>query len=269
MRAFIALTLAIFRNLSRYRSEYVGSFVGPIFWVIPAWLIVRYANVPDVFGVDDADFTTVAMYFFVGAIYWNYVEGTWSIAFGLRNNMKLGTLESLWASPAPRFSMIMGWSVGRLLSTTLHSVFAFGVLSALSIIHLRDLSLTNIGITVHIFIFSVLAAYGFGFALVGFTLKFKDAESMISMLGNAAPLLGGLLFPITYLPEPLRTLGALLPFTYGVDALRGVLFASETLLPLSAGIALITAAGILFPILGWAFFAWIETKARQEGLSNF
>lgn len=269
MRAFISLTLAVLRNLSRYRSEYVGSFLGPVFWVIPAWLIVRYANVPDVFGASTSSFTVAAMYFFIGATYWNYVEGIWSIALGLRENMKLGTLESLWASPAPRFSMIMGWSIGRLLGTTLHSLLAFGLLSALSIVHLRDLSLENTLAVVIVIIFSVLAAYGFGFVLVGLTLKFKDAESMISMLGNAAPLLGGMLFPITYLPIPLRLIAYAFPFTYGVDTLRGVLFGSKTLLPLPTELGLIITMGLLFPVFGWIFFLWIEGKARNEGISAF
>lgn len=183
--------------------------------------------------------------------------------------MRLGTLESLWASLAPRFSMIMGWSVGRLLGTTLHSLLAFGLLSALSIIHLRDLSLENILVVINIIIFSVLAAYGFGFVLVGLTLKFKDTESMISMLGNAAPLLGGILFSITYLPVPLRTIAYLFPFTYSVDAMRGILFGSKTLLPLSTEIALIITMGALFPIFGWVFFSWVENRARSEGIGEF
>jgi len=269
MRAFISLTLAVFRNLSRYRSEYIGNFFGPVFWVIPAWLIVRYANIPDAFGASVSGFAGAAMYFFIGAIYWNYVEGIWSIALGLRENMRLGTLESLWASPAPRFSMIMGWSVGRLLGTTLHSLLAFGLLSALSIIHLRDLSYENLLIVAYIIFFSVLAAYGFGFVLVGLTLRFRDAESLISMLGNAAPLLGGILFPITYLPLPLQGLAYLFPFTYGVDALRGVLLRSTTLLPLRTEIFLLFVMGILFPLSGWFFFLEIEKRARVEGIGEF
>lgn len=269
MRAFIALTLAILRNLSRYRSEYVGSFLGPVFWVIPAWLIVRYANISDIFGVNDPTFTVAAMYFFIGATYWNYVEGIWSIALGLRENMKLGTLESLWVSPAPRLSMIMGWSVGRLLGTTLHSLLAFGLLSTLSIIHLSDLSFEKILTATNILLFSVLAAYGFGFVLVGLTLKFKDAESMISMMGNAAPLLGGILFPVTYLPIPLRAVAYLFPFTYGVDAFRGILFGSKTLLSLQTEVALIVIMGVFFPIFGWVFFLWMENKARAEGIGAF
>lgn len=268
MRAFISLTLAVLRNLSRYRSEYVGSFLGPVFWVIPAWLIVRYANI-DTFGVSTSSFTVAAMYFFIGATYWNYVEGIWSIALGLRENMKLGTLESLWASPAPRLSMIMGWSTGRLLGTTLHSLLAFGLLSALSMIHLRDLSLENTLAVMVVIVFSALASYGFSFVLVGLTLKFKDAESMISMLGNAAPLLGGILFPITYLPAPLRLIAYSFPFTYGVDALRGILFGSKTLLPLPTELGLIITMGLLFPVFGWIFFSWIEGKARNEGISAF
>ncbi len=268
MRAFISLTLAVFRNLSRYRSEYAGSFLGPVFWVIPAWLIVRYATI-DAFGVNAFSFTAAAMYFFIGAIYWNYVEGIWSIALGLRENMRLGTLESLWASPAPRLSMIMGWSTGRLLGTTLHSLLAFGLLSALSMIHLRDLSLANAMAVVVVIVFSVLASYGFGFVLVGLTLKFKDAESIISMLGNAAPLLGGILFPIKYLPAPLRLIAYSFPFTYGVDALRGTLLGSQTILPLPTELGLIITMGLLFPVFGWIFFSWIEGKARKEGIGAF
>lgn len=89
------------------------------------------------------------------------------------------------------------------------------------------------------------------------------------MLGNAAPLLGGILFPIAYLPVPLRTIAYLFPFTYGVDALRGILFGSKTLLPLPTEIALIIAMGVLLPIFGWLFFSWIENRARMEGIGEF
>lgn len=273
MRATLSLTLAIFRNLSRYRTEFLTSTLSPLFWVIPALLLTRYAdalglryNFKDIAGVE---LSLAATYFLVGATYWNYVEGVWSIALGLRVNMRLGTLESLWCTPAPRISFMISWSAGRLLAVTLHSILALGLLIFLSLVNLEDIRFERPTLAVIVLGFSVLASYGFAFLLVGLTLKFKDAESIISILGNAAPLLGGVIFPVMLLPGPLRIVSYLFPFTYGADALRGLILGSKTLLPLYYEVGGTVVMGVFFAIVGWQAFVWLESKARMDGLENF
>lgn len=53
----------------------------------------------------------------------------------------------------------------------------------------------------------------------------------LSLVGNAA-LLGGVFFPVAFLPGFLRPLALLFPFTYGVDALRALWLGTESLFPL-------------------------------------
>ncbi len=268
MRALIALAAATVLTLSRYRAEYIWSMLSPLFWVISAWLIVKYAQLSGYYPVADRE-ADLLVYFLIGGVYWNYVEAVWSIALSLRSHMRLGTLEMLWSTPAPRLSFILGWSVGRLLGITLHSLVLFLALAGFSSVHLPLLPLERWLIVVGVGMASILAAYGFAFVLVGLTLRFKDAESLVGMLGNAAPLLGGILFPVTLLPLPLRILSYAFPFTYGVDVLRGLIVRSETLLPLSVEVGLVVGMGVLFLAVGWWVFEVMERKARREGLGVY
>jgi ABC-2 type transport system permease protein len=273
MRAILALTSATFQNLTRYRTEYFASFLGPLFWVIPAYLLTRFANnlgmTYDFLKSTGINLDLAVIYFFAGAVYWNYVEGVWGLSIGLRANMRTGTLEGLWATPASRFAFIVSWSIGRLFAVTVHSILSFILLIALTLVNLNQIRLENAIFAVVVLMFSILAAYGFAFVLVGITLIFKDAESIISILGNAAPLLGGVIFPVALLPTPLRALSYLFPFTYGVDAFRGVLFGSKTILPLEYQLPLIVLMGLLFIALGWIAFMRLENKSRVYGLEGF
>lgn len=268
MRAWIAITAATLLTLSRYRVEYIWSMLSPLFWVISAWLIVRYAQLSGYYPITNEDVKLV-VYFLIGGLYWNYVEAVWSIALSLRAQMRLGTLEMLWSTPTPRLSFILGWSVGRLLSTTLHSLVLLLILVGISSARFPFLSFERWIIIGVVGMTSILAAYGFAFVLVGLTLRFKDAESLVSILGNAAPLLGGILFPVAILPLPLRFLSYVFPFTYGVDILRGLIVRSETLLPLPVEVEIIISMGILSLTIGWWVFKIMERETRRGGLDVY
>ncbi len=116
---------------------------------------------------------------------------------------------------------------------------------------------------------SAVGSYGFAFLLFGLTLRFKDAESVISLVGNTAPLLGGVFFPVSLLPQPLRALSFLFPFTYGADALRGVWFGSPTLFPRPVQLVLLAGLALAYLLLGWTALVHFERKARERGFEGF
>ncbi|MFZ5816447.1 MAG: ABC transporter permease [Bacillota bacterium] len=269
MRAALALALATMQSMSRYPAQYVGGAISPVLWVLPTWMMVVHARA---LGLEQsfAEATGLSsemalLYLFLGALYWNYVEGVWGVALYIRQSMVNGTLEALWATPASRLSLVIGWSLGRLLGITLHSAVAFSLLLALG---WRLPRLPWIP-AVAVLVLSVLAAYGFAFLLAGLSLRFRDDGAAVTLLGNAAPLLGGVIFPVLLLPQPLRLLSYLFPFTYGADALRGILLGSRTLLPLPTELALVAAMGLLLPLGGWAVFSRLEALARRQGLDGF
>jgi ABC-2 type transport system permease protein len=206
-------------------------------------------------------------YFLIGAVYWNYVEAVWGIAFNLRAQMLSGTLENLWATAVPRLGIIFAWSLARLLAVTFYSVIAILIVGFT--VGLDMGANPRWSIAAGIFVLSLLASYGFAFLLFGLTLRFRDADSIISLVGNAAPLLGGVLFPVTLLPLPLRLFSYAFPFTWGADALRGVLLGAETILPLKIEMTIITFAAPLYLALGWIALVVLERRARHRGLAGF
>lgn len=269
MRAITAMLVATLRTLSRYPAQYAAGTLGPFMWAIPTLLMVRYA---DSLGLAQGFAQAVGpgpeaalTFVFCGAVFWNYIEGVWSLSLGLRNQMLMGTLEALWATPAPRLSLLLGMSAGRMLGVTLHSGVALAILVWFS----PAVPLASWGLAAAVLICSVLAAYGFAFMLTGLSMYLKDDGSLVSIIGNAAPLLGGVVFPVFLLPWPLKVLSYAFPFTYGADALRGVLLGARTLLPLPWELALVGGMGILLPLLGWRVFTRLEQSARRDGLQGF
>jgi len=205
------------------------------------------------------------VYLLLGAFYWNFVEVVWSVALSVQRALRSGVLEALWVTPIPRLGLLLGWSLARMLvvvPTFLGAaalILAFGGVPGAWV--LLEAAL--------VILVSALGSYGFAFLLVGLTLRLKDADSVVQILGNAAPLLGGVFFPVLLLPEPLRALSFLFPFTYGAELLRAAWFGSSAFIPKPLGLGFLAGLSMSYLLLGWAALQHLEKKARAHGLEGF
>lgn len=267
MRA--AWTLLRYSTLSafRYPSNRLWPVTSPLLLALPALLVAYWGERIGAVGAfaERTGTAGYAAYLLLGALYWNFVEVVWWIPWGLRSAMREGTLESLLAAGISRLGLLGAWSGSRMLVV----VPSFVVGGALVVLWAGPPTPLGLGTALAVVLLSALGSYGLAFLLFGLTLRFKDAESLISLLGNAAPLLGGVFFPVALLPQPLRALSLLYPFTYGVDALRGVWFGSPTLFPLPLQIGILSALSLAYLVLGWAALLHFERRAREHGLEGF
>ncbi len=204
-------------------------------------------------------------YILLGTLYWNFVEIIWSVAFSLERAVREGILESLLCTRISRLGLILGWSGARFAGEIPPSLFVFGLLLAITGIP----PWPRWALSILVWFVSLGASYGFAFLLFGLTLRFKDVDSIVQILGNSAPLLGGVFFSVSLLPQPLRAISLLFPFTYGVDALRALWLGTKPLFPLpqELGLLCVLAAGYL--ILGWWALLRFERSARSHGLEGF
>ncbi|MEN3009607.1 MAG: ABC transporter permease, partial [Candidatus Bipolaricaulaceae bacterium] len=165
----------------------------------------------------------------------------------------------------PRLGILLGWSLARMLVVVPSFLVAGGLILAFGGVP-PALALLEAALVILV---SALGSYGFAFLLVGLTLRLKDAESVVSLLGNSAPLLGGVFFPVFLLPQPLRSLSYLFPFTYGAELLRAAWFGSPTSLPKDAALALLAGLSVGYLLLGWLALRHLEKRARAHGLEGF
>jgi len=267
MRPAWALLTYSAKARARYRGDLAWSSASPFLVALPAILVGFWGERLGLLDEFVAATGTgrYAVYLLLGAVYWNYVEAVWSIAFTLRMGMRSGVLEALLLTGVSRLGLIAAWSGARLVTVTLHSVVAIGLVVA--VVGLPGWA--AVGQALVVLGLSVIGSYGLAFLLFGLTLRFKDAESLLSLIGNVAPLLGGVFVPVALLPGFLRPLSHLFPFAYGVDAVRALWLGTPTMFPLGLQVGLLGALAVAYVALGWCALVYFERRARHHGLEGF
>lgn len=269
MRAALTVFWYILLGDLRYRSEFLWSTLNPLMWILPAILMVHFGLGE---GLQSGPGTPVnyVAFFLTGAIYWNYVEAVWSLCFYLQEAMEGGVLEALWATTVPRVALFGGWSLSKLLSVTLQSAAGL-VLVVLAMVGAPGQALAPVtpvqaAQATLAALASIVASYGLAFLLVGLSLVYRDVESIISMVGNAAPFIGGMAFSVTLLPLPLQVISFLFPFTWGLDLFRGIVFGSPTILAPAGELTALVALSLFYVAAGYLGFVYMEKTARRRGL---
>ena len=93
----------------------------------------------------------------------------------------------------------------------------------------------------------------------------REANALVDTGSWIIQVFSGADFPVTILPKWLLPISLLIPLTYGLDAARGLLLKTNTLL--SIGVEVILLIVFMFVMLGlgsWIFYR-VERKVRMLG----
>jgi ABC-2 type transport system permease protein len=162
---------------------------------------------------------------------------------------KEGFLLSVMVAPVPRSAIVLGKVLG---GTTLAAMqgLIFLVFAPAAGVHLTLASLPLIALTVFLIAFALTAL---GFAIAWPMDSTQAFHGIINLFLIPLWLLSGSLFPLSSASGWLRVIMQANPLTYGVEALRGLLYPNTSAtFPLGASLlTLVLFAGFLF---GIAFF---------------
>src|ERR1051325_4037870 len=111
----------------------------------------------------------------------------------------------------------------------------------------------------------LIGLYGFGFAFAGLVLIMREANTLVDTSSFAVQVLSGADFPVTVLPKWLLPISMLIPLTYGLDAARGLLLKTNTLLSVGAEIILLVVFMFVMIWLGAWIFYRVERRVRTLG----
>jgi ABC-2 type transport system permease protein len=171
-------------------------------------------------GLDLLDYVGAA---FIGLIVFFLVFVVTSVAF-LRERSQ-GTLERLMASPLRRGEIVLGYMFGFGLIALLQGLLV--LLFSLYVVRMH-----NEGNVLLIFLFEALLAIGavnLGIFLSMFARTEFQAVQFIPIVLLPQILLSGVLFPIANEPVPLQYVSNVLPLTYAVYGMRGIMLKGESL----------------------------------------
>lgn len=112
---------------------------------------------------------------------------------------------------------------------------------------------------------SMLAFAGLGILSASYSVLFKRGNPAKWLVLGVSGLVGGMMYPVSVLPAPLRALARLIPVTYSLEGMRAALLSGASWSALWPSIAaLLIFSAILIP-LSFAVFAWALRRTKITG----
>jgi ABC-2 type transport system permease protein len=188
-------------------------------------------------------------------------------ASNLREEQVAGSLEALFATPAPSRLVIVSAALFDLCRAAVLALIAVPVsmllldarfeTSALGIVYAAVI------VVLSMFIFG---SVGVAVAAIGLVAK-RGATSVIGLVGPALTILGGAYYPVSVLPGPLEVIARANPFTWATSAARAALLDNSLPVANLLGLLVVAALGVVIArtALGWA----IDRARRDGSLTQF
>jgi ABC-2 type transport system permease protein len=145
----------------------------------------------------------------------------------LRGEQVLGTFEALMALPTSLPVLVLGSGAYNLLYGTAMGMFMLLLAALLGAPFI--VSWTTLAVAVVAFLASLALFAAVGVVVAAAIVVFKQGMGLIGVVTQFLALLGGVYFPVTVFPGPLRAVAEVLPFTWSLQILRGALLDGELL----------------------------------------
>ena len=173
-------------------------------------------------------------YFYPGALIMIVLFTSIFTMMSVIEDRKEGFLLSVLVAPVPRSAIVLGKILG---GTTLAAVqgMIFLIFAPFTGVRLEPVQVLLVAVVVFLVSFSLTAL---GFAIAWPMDSSQAFHAIVNLFLIPLWLVSGALFPLSGASGWIRIIMRLNPLTYGVEALRGLLYpGSETSFPLSSSIA--------------------------------
>ena len=264
LRALFVIARKDWKVFWRYPLNAVSNIFQPIIWITPVYFMGKAFSVNgQALGFEAYSGTSDYMSFILlGTVLSNFILTVfWGMGYALKNDMDAGVLESNWLTPVPRLLMLIGRTLTSLLTTAITSAIMLLVAGLL-------FGFRPTGNTLAAFLTALpmlIGLYGFGFAFAGIVLLMREANTMVDVGSFLVQGFSGTNFPIQSLPSWLIPVALALPLTYGLDAVRGFLLKTQTILPIPVEIALLIVSMFVMLWFGAWVFNRVERRVRTLG----
>ena len=173
-------------------------------------------------------------YFYPGALIMIVLFTSIFTMMSVIEDRKEGFLLSVLVAPVPRTAIVLGKVLG---GTTLSAIqgMIFLIFAPFAGVHLDLVQVLLVGVVVFLVSFSLTAL---GFAIAWPMDSSQAFHGIVNLFLIPLWLLSGALFPLAGASGWIRVIMRLNPLTYGVEALRGLLYpGAETSFPLPSAMA--------------------------------
>lgn len=245
-----------------YRFAFILQLVSAVFSVASYYFLARFIGSSvisglDVYGGDYFAFVLIGV-----ALHDYFATSLDAFSRSIRESQLVGTLEALISTQTSLPTVILSSAAYPLLWTSFSVALYLALGVGLFGVRLSHGNWFAAALTL---ILAVVVFSALGILSASFTMVFKRGSVIAWLFGGLSWLLGGVLYPVTVLPEWLQRVSALLPITYAIEGMRSALLRAAPWSELwpSLGPLLLFALAIL--PLSLLSFQYATRRARIAG----
>jgi len=250
------------RIASTYRSPFVLELFEALFGAAMLYYVARFVDSPELRQALPQG-TSYFAYSLVGFVFFDYLH-TAVDAFdhSLEEARDTGTLEPLLVTQAPLPVMMIGSVMYPYALTTLRVGVYLGWGSLLFGFPLRSANWLSV---VVVLIATLLSFSGLGVFSSAFLLLFKRGNPSKWFFVGISSIVGGMLFPISVLPEWLQIIARLNPVTYALEAMRSALLDGTNILGIARPLVMLFLFALALLPTSMLAFSWALRRTKING----
>jgi ABC-2 type transport system permease protein len=237
-----------FKKFVRERSRLVSTIARPLVWL---FLVGGGMSrlVPAAGGVSYMQFI------FPGILGMTILFSSIFSSISIIWDKEFGFMKEILVAPISRFSVVVGKAMSGMVISSLQAMI---ILCFFPVLGLKISILSVVGVAVVCMILSFAIA-AFGILLASFYESYESFSVIMNFIVMPMFFLSGAMYPVKLMPPLLKFFTRINPLTYGVDALKHMIFPAEAG-PMSADFALyvdlsvIVAAAVIFVAVGGRVF---------------
>jgi ABC-2 type transport system permease protein len=264
LRALFVIARKDWKVFWRYPLNAVSQVFQPLIWITPVYFMGKaFSTNGQATGFaaysGSGDYMS---YILIGTVLTNFIMTVfWGMGYALKEDMDAGVLESNWLTPVSRLLILVGRTLTSMLTTTIMSTVMLIIGALLFGFHPKGNTFAALLTAIPM----LAGLYGFGFAFAGIVLLMREANTMVDVGSFLVQGFSGTNFPVKSLPYWLIPVSLMLPLTYGLDAVRGLLLKTRTLFPINVEIIILIVFMFVMLWLGGWFFYRVERRVRTLG----
>src|SRR5262249_33161885 len=116
-----------------------------------------------------------------------------------------------------------------------------------------------------VIILSIPSIYGLGFAFASVVINAREVHAFAFLARGIVMIFCGITYPIILMPNWMQSIAFWLPQTYIIHAMRLAALSKNGLYEIWPDIQALTIFGVLWLLIGYFLFVWMERRARQTG----
>ena len=206
-----------FKKFIREKSRLFSAIARPLLWLFIVGagisrLVPRDTGVP------------YTQFIFPGIIGMTILFSSIFSSISIIWDKEFGFMKEILVAPVSRFSIVIGKALSGTIVSTLQAVIILALFPVLGF----KLSLLQIIAVIFICASVSFCISTFGIVLATFYESYESFSVIMNFIIMPMFFLSGAMYPVRLLPDILRIVAKLNPLTYGIDAMKHVIFPHET-----------------------------------------